>query len=190
MSIFIQMISSKLRNVLLPNLVSWCIIMRWSVMWKDWFSFFKVKVTAKAHGNMTVSTILSELLILFLPNFLLIVHYHKPECLTKKLDSVYWIKAFKIKVTLDRVYWIKAFKIKVTLDIQNVNVIQWCVCSKPSNILLPNLVLWWCHELECHAERLVCYFQGQGHSKGWYGQNMTVYYIFRTADPLLPNFVW
>ena len=32
------------------------------------------------------------------------------------------------------------------------------------------------HELEreCHAKRLVCYFQGQGHSKGSYDQNMTV----------------
>ena len=30
------------------------------------------------------------------------------------------------------------------------------------------------HELECHAKRLVCYFQGQGHSKGSYDKNMTV----------------
>ena len=30
------------------------------------------------------------------------------------------------------------------------------------------------HELECHAKRFVFYFQGQGHSKGSYDQNMTV----------------
>ena len=42
MLIFVHMISSK------PpiNLVLWCIIMSWSVMQKDWFAIFKVKVTA------------------------------------------------------------------------------------------------------------------------------------------------
>ena len=30
------------------------------------------------------------------------------------------------------------------------------------------------HEPKCHAKRLVCYFQGQGHSQGSYDQNMTV----------------
>ena len=30
------------------------------------------------------------------------------------------------------------------------------------------------HGLECHAKRFVCYFQGHGHSKGSYDQNMTV----------------
>ena len=37
------------------------------------------------------------------------------------------------------------------------------------------------HEAMCHAEKLVHYFQCQGHSKGLYNQNMTFYYIFRTA---------
>ena len=36
-------------------------------------------------------------------------------------------------------------------------------------------------ETMCHAEKLVHYFQCQGHSKGLYNQNMTFYYIFRTA---------
>ena len=30
------------------------------------------------------------------------------------------------------------------------------------------------HELEFHAEKLVCCFQDQGHSMGLYYQNMTV----------------
>ena len=47
MSVFVQMISSKQPNILLPNLVLWCIIMSRSVMQKDWFAIFKVKVTVK-----------------------------------------------------------------------------------------------------------------------------------------------
>ena len=30
------------------------------------------------------------------------------------------------------------------------------------------------HESECHAKRLVCCFQGQGHRKGSYDQNITI----------------
>ena len=30
------------------------------------------------------------------------------------------------------------------------------------------------HVLKCHAERLVSYFQGQGHRKGSYDQNITI----------------
>ena len=52
------------------------------------------------------------------------------------------------------------------------------------------------HELECHAKRLVCCFQCQGHSKGSYDQNLSFVfnmahmiriclsqYSFWTADP-------
>ena len=46
-------------------------------------------------------------------------------------------------------------------------------------------------EPECHVKRLVCYFQDQGHSKGWYDQNMTVSTIFsELMICLLPNLVW
>ena len=33
----------------LPNLVWWCIVMRRCMMWKNWFTIFNVKVTAKAY---------------------------------------------------------------------------------------------------------------------------------------------
>ena len=49
MLMFAKMIFSKPPNILLPNLVFWCIIMSGSVMQKDWFAVFKVKVTARAH---------------------------------------------------------------------------------------------------------------------------------------------
>ena len=49
MSMFIQMISAKPPNILLPNMLLWCIIMNWNVMQKDLFTIFKVKVTTRAH---------------------------------------------------------------------------------------------------------------------------------------------
>ena len=40
------------------------------------------------------------------------------------------------------------------------------------------------YESECHAKRLICYFQGQGHCKSSYDQNMTISTVsFETADP-------
>ena len=42
---FAQMISSEKLNLLLPNLIWWCIIMSHIVFQKDWFAVFKVKVT-------------------------------------------------------------------------------------------------------------------------------------------------
>ena len=40
-------ISPELLNHVLPNLVLWCIIMRWCVMQKSWFTIFNVKVTTR-----------------------------------------------------------------------------------------------------------------------------------------------
>ena len=42
---FVQMIFSELLNLLLPNMVWWCIIMSQIVFQKNWFAVFKVKVT-------------------------------------------------------------------------------------------------------------------------------------------------
>ena len=44
---FVQIIFSKSLNILLPNLVWWCISMTQIVFQKDWFAVFKVKVTVK-----------------------------------------------------------------------------------------------------------------------------------------------
>ena len=40
------------------------------------------------------------------------------------------------------------------------------------------------YELQYHAKRLVCYFYGQGHSKGSYDHG-SFYYIFWTVDPFV-----
>ena len=34
------------------------------------------------------------------------------------------------------------------------------------------------HKPECHAEKIVCYLQGQGHSKGSYDKNIILSTIF------------
>ena len=65
MSMNVQTIASEPLNLLLPNLVKWCIIMSWSVLWKDWFAVFKVKVTVKAlYGQIITFCVSSEVLIL------------------------------------------------------------------------------------------------------------------------------
>ena len=57
---FVQMIFSEPQNILLPNLVLLCSIISQSVMQKNWFTLFNVKVTARAYKsydqNMTVKS--------------------------------------------------------------------------------------------------------------------------------------
>ena len=48
------------------------------------------------------------------------------------------------------------------------------IFSKPPNIVTKLGIVMHHNELECHAKKIVRYFQGQGHSKGSYDQNMTV----------------
>ena len=46
------------------------------------------------------------------------------------------------------------------------------------------------HETDCHAEKMVRYFQGQGHSEGLYSQDMTVSTMpSRLLVSLQPNVV-
>ena len=80
----------------LPNWYGWCSIMSLSVMQKNWFTVFNVKVTVKGlyNQNMTISVVSSKLLVLFATKLGLIVQHHKLECPVEK-----WIAAFKVKVT-------------------------------------------------------------------------------------------
>ena len=76
-SMFVQMVSSKPQNILLPNLVWWCIIVRLSVMQKDWFAIFKVKVSARAHMIKIWQFLLSFWTAdSFAARLALIAHYH------------------------------------------------------------------------------------------------------------------
>ena len=65
------------------------------------------------------------------------------------------------------------------------------IFSKPPNILLPNLVLWCLTVSWSACKKIGLLFQGQGHSKGSYDQNMTVSFISaELLTLLLPNLVW
>ena len=77
-----------------------------------------------------------------------------------------------------RVYCEK--KLDYCIQGQGHSEVSKCQCLSRSYLLnhlafcpQTNIVMQY-HKLECHAKRLICYFQGQGHSKGSYDQNMTV----------------
>ena len=86
-SMFAQMIFSESLNLLLPNLVWWCIIISQIVFQTDWFAIFKVKVTVEDNIiKIWLFDVLSELLIRLQLNFFLMLHHHKVDCPVKRLD--------------------------------------------------------------------------------------------------------
>ena len=64
-------------NRVLPNLIWWCIIMRWCVMQKNWFTIFNVKVTARAY---IIKIWLFLLYLLTCNQTWFDSKHHKPEC--------------------------------------------------------------------------------------------------------------
>ena len=144
---FVQMISSESLNLLLPNLVWWCIIMSQIVFQKNWFAVFKVKVTVMDNIiKICLFDILSELLILLQLN---LVWWHiiiRCIVLWKDWIALLWSRSqerFKIPVNIH-------------LDISST--------AEPSVTKLG--VLMHHHGPDCHAKRLVCCLKGQGHSYG------------------------
>ena len=69
---------------------------------------------------------------------------------------------------------ITAFKVKVTVRVRMSMFVQMKSFKPPKHFVSKLGIGMHRHELDCHAKRLVCYFQGQGHSKGSYDQNMTI----------------
>ena len=153
---FVWIIFSEPWNILLPNLVWWCSIMSQSVIQKKLFAVFKVVASARAH----IIKYDSSYSIFWTADSSatkhgLMIYHLKPEYLLKKSGlqhsrSRSQQKHRNVNVHLDDIF--------LTME---------HFVTKPS-IVMHHL------ELECHAKRLVCYFQGQGHSKGSYDQNMTV----------------
>ena len=131
----IQMISSKPPIILLPNFVLWCIIMSQSVMQKDWFAIFIVKVLWPKYDNFYCIFWTADS---FATKLGLIVHYHKPECLMEKLDCCVRSQGHS-----------------------KISQCQWMfvqmIFSELLNLLLPNLA-------DCLSKRLACCLQWQGNS--------------------------
>ena len=99
------------------------------------------------------------------------IHHQKPECPVKK-------------------NWIIAFRVIVTEKGQNVNVSPDDI-FKITNYFVSKLGIVMHHyQLECHAKRLICYFQGLGLCMSSYDQNMTISTVsFELLILLLPNLV-
>ena len=92
------------------------------------------------------------------------IHHHKPECPVKKKGLLHSGSKSqqRVKILMFVQMFVKTTKRFVTK-----------LCT----------VMHY-YESECHAKRLVCYFQGQGHCKSSYDQTMTIFFcIFWTADP-------
>ena len=79
---------------------------------------------------------------------------------------------------------ITAFRVTFTTKGQNDNV------KKKKNFVFKLSIVIHHYESECHAKRLICYFQGQGHCKSSYDQNMKISTVsFELLIVLLPELV-
>ena len=135
-------------------------------------AIFKVKVTARTHIIKIWFFLLYYLDCWFLGIF-------GADYTTSKARLSYEKKCITV------------FRDKVIAKGQNLMFVR-MISSKPSDILFSNLVLWFIIIMsQCHAKRLISYFQSQGHFKSSYDQNMTISTVsFEVLILLLPNLVW
>ena len=87
-------ISSELLISRPPNLAWWYIIISQSVLWTNWITVFKIKVTAKGQNVMFVLIIFSKPPNILFPNLVL-------WCTIMSRSSIQkdWCAIFKVKVT-------------------------------------------------------------------------------------------
>ena len=157
---FVRMISSKPPNILLQNLVWWCIVMIRSAMQKRPVCCIHCQGHSKGlyDQNMTASTVSSELLICLLP--ILVWWYIIIS------QNVLWrngIVVFKVKVTAN-------FKMLLNVSPDDMFWITEHFTTKLGMVMHH-------YEPDCLPKRLVCCLQGQGHGEGSYNQNMTFYLL-------------
>ena len=118
---------------------------------KDWCAVLKVKVTVKDHTiKICLFNIPSELLILLHLN---LVWWHIIIIIVKRLDCCVVVK---VKAT---------GKVKISV---NVHLDDTSTAAEPSDSKL--CMVMHHHGPECHASRLVCCLQVQGHSEGSFNQ--------------------
>ena len=83
---FVQMISSETLNLLLPDLVWWCIIMGQIVFQKDLFAVFKVKVTATFQNSVNVCAYdICWIAESFTTKLGMVMCHYEQDCLSKRL---------------------------------------------------------------------------------------------------------
>ena len=113
-------------------------------------AIFKVKVTARAHVIKIWLCSIFWIIDSLATKLGLIIHYYKPECLVKKLDNCFQALGYS-----------QGSKCQCLSRWYLLNHVTFCYQT------------WSCDASPCarvHAKRLVCYFQGHGHSKGSYDQ--------------------
>ena len=166
---FVQMISSESQIILLPNLVWQCSIKSQNVMRKT-NSFCYLQGQGHSEGwydqNMTLSTIVFELLIPWQPD--LVWWYIIMS------QSVMWKKNGLLH-SRSRSQW----RFKMLMFVQMISS-----SSKPRNILFPNLVLWciimcqlWCKKID------VLFSRSRSLQVLIWPKYDNFYCIFWTADP-------
>ena len=151
---FVQMISSEMLNLLQPNLILWCIIMSQIVCRKDLLAVFKVKVKVKVNIiKKWLVNALSELLILLQLN---LVWWHiilSWIVLWKDWSGLLWSRSRSQK----------RFRISVYVHLDNIPSAAEASVAKLGRVIQH-------HGPKCHARRLVCCLQVQGHSEGSFNQ--------------------
>ena len=151
MSVFIQIISSKLSNVL----------QTWYCDASSWAGVSCKKIDllfsrSRSQQGLICSEYDSFYYIFriadpFGAKLFLIVHYRKPECLVKELDCCV------LDYCIQRQSRSKRSECHCLFRWPLLNHLAFFV-AKLGIVMHP-------HELDCHAKRFVCYFQGQGYSK-------------------------
>ena len=164
---FVQIISSEPPYILLPNQVWLCSIISQSVMQKKWFTVFNVKVTVRSY------MIKIWLILLYLLNSWSV-------CNQIWFDST----ASQAGVSCGKTWLLRS----IPKSQQMFEMSVWPNVSVQYTKL--GMVVYY-HEAMCHTEKLVHYLQCQGHSKGLYNQNMTIFTMSsRLLVCLQPNLVW
>ena len=88
---FVQVIFSESLNLLLPNLVWWCIIISQIVFQKGWCIVFKIKATVTDYViKMWLSIFWTA--DPFMTKLGFMAHHHKLDCLVKRLDCSVVVK--------------------------------------------------------------------------------------------------
>ena len=209
---FVWKTSSEPRNILLPNLVLWCILVNQIVMQKKWFAFFKVKVTAGDHMIK---------IWLFLQYVLNCWSFYKQTCFYGIMSQTVlwkkWIAEFKVQVTaklhnvdecLSTWYLLNHWTVYITNFVwwritigqsvvwkgwfadftENVKVEAHIIeiglpsVSSEVLILLQSNLFLWCYESDCLVKRMDCWVRSQGHSKTSQCRWMFVHMI--SSEPL------
>ena len=171
---FVKKIFSDLLNLLLQNLVWWCIIMSQIFFQKDWFAVFKVKVTVKENViKICLFNVSSELLVFLQLN---LVWWY---------IIIRWIVLWKDWIALlwSRSRSQKRFRIPVNVHLDNISSAAERPVTKLGMVMQH-------HGPKCHARRLVCCLLVRVTVRAELNRYDCFHHICWTADLFATKFSW